>query len=214
MLLIPVFKYFGGSMGGGGWPVFFMVWPLIAMFSIFTNLFGLDHRAFRTLMLLPVPRHRVLLAYHLALLFIAGGIILFGTVFAGWYFAFNVRTNAVMLMQAIQVFLLMTIAGSYFSIYGPSTVARNVTQGARPGALISLLMPFVFVLIMLPSTLCVLLDGFLSKWLPAVFPVGLALSALFLAITLAGYPMVLRHAGDLLHVREQRILDALIRTAK
>lgn len=214
MLLIPLFSRFGGAMSGNTWPIFFMIWPLIAMYSVFTNVFGVDHRAFRTLMLLPVPRHRVLLAYHVALLFIAGGISLLTTAFATYYFALGPRVAVVVAMQTIQIFVLMTMTGTYFSLYGPSSLSRSVTQGARSSLALNLLMPLVFGLILLPSTLCLTLEGVFTRWLPASFPLGIALSLLFLVLTLASYPFVLRHAGDLLHLREQKILDALIRSAR
>jgi hypothetical protein len=75
-------------------------------------------------------------------------------------------------------------------------------------------MPIIVALLMLPTSICLLIDGIANRWDVVDFPVGLVLSAALIVLTLSVYPFTLRHAGDLLLLREQRILATLQKTAE
>ncbi len=197
-----------------GMPVIVIMWPFFMLSAFFFNLFGMDSRGFRALMMLPVPRYRVLMAYHLALLPLAGGM---GVVFAllgAWFFSMALQSIVVALFQVMLLFLLFAISGSFVSIYAPFAMGRNLMRGqkARP-IILALLMPFVVALLMVPTSLCLVADALASRFGLVSFPAGIVLSLCFVSATLAAYPFILRHAGDLLLVREQRILAALQKTA-
>jgi hypothetical protein len=198
-----------------GLPIIVIMWPYFMFSAFFFNLFGMDPRGFRAIMMLPVPRHRVLLAYHLALLPLAGGMGLLFALLGAWFFTLDRETIAVCLLQVVQLFLLFTLAGSFVSIYAPFTMGRNLMRGQHSRALlVGLLMPFIVALLMLPTSACLLVDGIANRWGLVNFPAGLVLSIALIVLTLAVYPFALRHAGDLLLLREQRILATLQKTAE
>jgi hypothetical protein len=132
-----------------------------------------------------------------------------------WFFTLDRETIAVCLLQVVQLFLLFTLAGSFVSIYAPFTMGRNLMRGQHSRALlVGLLMPFIVALLMLPTSACLLVDGIANRWGLVNFPAGLVLSIALIVLTLAVYPFALRHAGDLLLLREQRILATLQKTAE
>lgn len=204
--------YSGQSLGV---PAIVILWPFFMFSAFFFNLFGMDPRGFRAIMMLPVPRFRVLLGYHLALLPLAGGMGLVFVLIGAWYFSLGYQTILVCVLQVGQLFLLFSLAGSFVSIYAPFAMGRNMMRGQQSRSLlVGLLMPFVIALLMLPTSACLLADGFARQWGLGNFPVGIMLSAGLLVFTLATYPFTLRHAGDLLLIREQRILARLQKTAE
>lgn len=193
-----------------GMPIIVVMWPFFMFSAFFFNLFGMDTRGFRAMMMLPTPRYRILLAYHLALLPLAGGMGLIFAVLGAWFFSMGPMSIAVALLQVLLLFLLFTLAGSFISIYSPFAMGRNMMRGQRSRSiLLALLMPFLIALLMLPTSLCLLVDGIASRWGLVSFPAGIVLSVAFIGATLVAYPFALRHAGDLLLIREQRILAAL-----
>ena len=197
-----------------GLPVVAILWPFFMFSGIFFNLFGMDQRGFRTLILLPTPRHRILMAYHLALVPLAGGMGLAFSLFGTWYFSLSLETGIVSVLQIAQLFLNFCLAGSFVSILAPMTIGRNMMRKQHARVLIvALIMPVIIALLVLPTALCLFVAGFFSRWGIVDYPLGPLLSLAFLALTGFLYPFILRQAGDLLMVREQRILARLQKTA-
>lgn len=198
-----------------GLPVIVIIWPFFMFSAFFFNLFGMDARSFRAIMMLPIPRHRVFLAYHLALLPLAGGMGLVFALLGAWFFSLKATTIVVCVLQVAQLFLLFSLAGSFVSIFSPSTMGRNMMRGQHSRSLLmGLLMPLVVALLVLPTSACLLIDGIASRWGFIDFPAGLVLSVALMILTLVAYPVVLKQAGDLLLIREQRILATLQKTAE
>lgn len=203
--------FFGQKMG---LPIVAILWPFFMFSGLFFNLFGIDQRGFRTIMLLPIPRYRILLAYHLALFPLAGGMGVFFALLGIWYCGLGLESAFVSLVQILQLYLNFSIAGAFVSIYAPMTIGRNMMRKQQGRVLlVSLCMPIAVALLVLPTSLCLLIDVFLARWGLISFPLAPALSIGFVALTLAAYPFILRHAGDLLVLREQRILAQLVKTA-
>jgi len=207
----------GRSMAFGqelGLPIVAILWPFFMFSGLFFNLFGMDQRGFRTILLLPTPRGRIILAHHLALFPLAGGMGLAFALFGSWYFGLGPQTTLVSLLQVLQLFLNFCLAGTFVSIYAPMTIGRNMMRKQQSRVLlVGLLMPAVVALLVLPTALCLFIGGFASRWDFVPFPVAPVLSVFFLALTLAIYPLAIRRAGDLLMAREQRILATLQKTA-
>jgi ABC-2 type transport system permease protein len=198
-----------------GLPVVAIVWPFLMFGGVFFNLFGMDQRGFRTLLLLPTPRHRILLAYHLALVPLAGGMGLCFALFGSWYFGLGAETTFVSVVQIVQLFLNFSLVGSFVSIFAPMAVGRNMMRKQQGRVLlVALLMPLVVSVLVMPTALCLFIDGFASRWGLVDFPVAPLLSLALVGITVVAYPFFLRQAGDLLMVREQRILARLLNTAE
>jgi len=198
-----------------GMPIIVVMWPFFMFSAFFFNLFGMDSRGFRAMMMLPTPRYRILMAYHLALLPLAGGMGLLFALLGAWFFSMGPQAIVVALLQVLLLFLLFTLAGSFVSIYSPFTMGRNMMRGQKSRSLLlSVLMPFLVALLMLPTCLCLLADSLATRWGIVAFPAGVLMSLAFIVATLVAYPFALRHAGDLLLIREQRILAALQKTAE
>lgn len=200
---------------GVGVPAIVVIFPFFMFSAFFCNLFGMDPRGFRAIMMLPPPRYRVLLAYHLALFPLAGGMGMAFILLGAWFYSMSASTVAVSLLQILQLFLLFSMTGSFVSIYAPFAIGRNMMRGHKSRSLlVGLLMPLIVALLVIPTSICLLVDGITTRWGLGGYPVGLVLSALLIALTLAVYPFALRQAGDLLLLREQRILAALQKTAE
>ncbi len=199
---------------GMGLPVMAIVWPFFMFGSIFFNLFGMDQRGFRTLLLLPTPRHRILLAYHLALVPLAGGMGLAFALFGSWYFSLGLETTVVSVIQVVQLFLNFSLAGSFVSIFAPMAIGRNMMrkQSGRV-LLVGLVMPFIVAILVLPTVFCIFADGLASTWGLGDFHIAVVASLIFVATTLLAYPLILRQAGNLLMTREQRIMASLLKSA-
>ncbi len=216
IILLAVMKTRTAVFGqGGALPMMAIIWPFFTFGSIFFNLFGMDKQGFRTLLLLPTPRHRILLAYHLALLPMAGGMGMLFALGGIWYFSMDLGTIVVSFLQVMQLFLSFCLLGSFLSIYAPMAIGRNMMRKQQSRALLmAFVMPVAVALLVLPTGLCFMVDGFASRWGFVDYSVAPLLSLAFLTLTLIAYPFLLKQAGDLLLLREQRILATLLKTAE
>lgn len=227
MLVMPLclglfFVFFYGTefskfMGGerrNWFPLFILVWPFLNFGFILLNVFGVDRQSFRAMVLLPTPRHRYLIAKNLALFPFVGGLSLLfvsiGVAMAHQPWQWTV----VAVLQVFQVYLSFCTVGNFTSIYFPYRIhadgMRN--QNNRPiMILISFASMGLVALLMLPSGLCLALDSFLADYYGVHLPLGILASLLILALTSGLYALSLRYAGDLLLLREHRILEALVR---
>ncbi|MBI2433305.1 MAG: hypothetical protein HYV26_10575, partial [Candidatus Hydrogenedentes bacterium] len=196
---------------GGQWlPYFVLLWPFLNFGYILLNVFGIDRESFRAMVLLPAPRHKYLLAKNVALFPFVGGLSLFFIVLGTALTAPGWRTTSVALLQVFQLYLLFCMVGNFTSILFPYRIHGNAMRGQTNQPimiLVGLVSMVVVALIMLPSTLCLLIDEVMKS----SFPYGLVVSLGLLTFTVFAYVFSLRHAGDLLLEREQRVLETLVR---
>lgn len=196
-------------------PIVVLIWPFFNFSYVLFNIFGIDRESFRGLILLPVPRHKVLYAKHLGLFPFVGGMSLAFVGFGALMLGISAQTTAISAMQVVQLFLLYAMLGSFTSIYFPHHIGWNGMRNSNTRVLticIGMLSAAMLGVLMLPTTVCLFLDDFARlRWGYEGVSLGILASSVFLAATILGYRMVMRHAGDLLYAREIRMLDQLLR---
>ena len=224
MGFLILFMYRSGVYGPGGlqfqgaseWaPMVVLVWPFFNFSYVLFNIFGIDRESFRGLILLPAPRYKYLLARNIALFPFVGGMSIAFVIAGSFLLDIPGRLVAVSALQVVQLFLLYTIIGNVVSLYLPHQIGWN---GQRTGSsrvlmmCVGIISALLLGVLLLPTTLCFFIDDLAARlWNYHGISLGLPISAVFLALTLAAYAFSLRFSGDLLFDREQRILDRLLR---
>lgn len=183
------------------------------MTQLMFNLFGTDRSGFRMLVLLPVPRQRVLLGKNLACLPIVlamGLIVLLVVKFVGRVPIVIVLAAVLQLMAA---FLLLSMAGNLSSVLTPYRIAPGSMKATKTKTITTvmiILSHMLFPLVMLPVFFVPALGMLLFKFcrLPAGL-INILLSAALLGLIILFYRMTLTPLGDLLQQREKKILEVV-----
>jgi hypothetical protein len=184
-----------------------------ALFSLaptMSNIFGLDRNGFRTLILLPTERRRILLAKNLAVLPLLGTVSLGLLVMLKLILGLPWLTLAAGLLQAPAAFLLFSLLCNQVSILAPYRLAQGTLQAKKPKAIVFvavfasfIVLPFILVPILIPSGLQLIANGL--DW-PAWIPVNVLATLAVLAGAAWLYAGLLPSQGRLLQKREQKIL--------
>jgi ABC-2 type transport system permease protein len=183
------------------------------MSQLMFNMFGADRNGFRMLVLLPVPRQRVLLGKNLACLpivLVIGLIVLLVVKFAG---RVPVVIILAAMLQLMSAFLLLSMVGNLSSVLVPYRIAPGSMKATKTKTITTvmiILSHMLFPLIMLPLFFVPVLGMLLSKFgrLPAGL-VNILLSAALLGLVILLYRMSLAPLGDLLQRREKKILEVV-----
>lgn len=176
----------------------------------FTNAFGFDRSGFCALVLSPVPRSEILLGKNLAIL--PPFLLLTALPLLGIQLLSRppVLYTISAFLQALTLFLFLTRFGNLLSIKAPYRSKPGSLQPVKTksgaSALMNTLFPFLFLLLLIPTTLPLLVEE-LSRWI-LFFPFhwNITLSALSLFVIALSYRQSLRSMGNLLASREQKIL--------
>ena len=176
----------------------------------FTNAFGFDRSGFCAIVLSPVPRSQILLGKNLAILppfLLLAALPLFGIqLLARPPILYTISA----FLQALTLCLLLTLFGNLLSIKAPYRSKPGSLQPVKTksgvSALMNMLFPFLFILLLIPTTMPLLVEE-LSQWMP-FFPFhwNITLSALSLLVIAFSYRQSLHSMGNLLASREQEIL--------
>lgn len=186
---------------------------MFGLIQIACNQFGHDRDGFRGLVLLPTPRHRLLLGKNLALLPIAACI--------GAFFLLAVTLLAKLspffllagVLQLSTVFLLVCVGGNFTSVLAPFRVAAGSLKPTKlpfTKTLLVIAVHLLFLLAILPLFIPAALGWVLERlgWLPG-WLVNLVVSALLTALAAWLYRLALVPTGRLLQRRETEILRAV-----
>jgi len=186
---------------------------MFGLIQLACNQFGHDRDGFRGLVLLPTPRHRLLLGKNLALLPIAAGM--------GAFFLLAVTVLAKLslvlllagLLQFSAVFVLVCVGGNLTSVLAPYRVAAGSLKPTKlpvTKTLLVLGVHLLFLLAIFPLFIPPALGWGLELlgWLPAAW-VNLTVSAILAALAAWLYRLVLPPTGRLLQRRETEILRAV-----
>jgi hypothetical protein len=196
-------------------PALVTIWPVFNFGLILLNLFGIDREGFRTLVLLPTDRQKFLLGKNLALMPLVVGVSLIFVVIGSIMAHFSLLVFLLSLLQVIQLYLLYCIAGNFTSLYFPYRMAwqglRSVGNRSMTFAA-TLLALVLIVALSAPTVFFVFLDSLLQRYFGYNgFSISLPASALFLCAVVFAYRRGLRMAGAKMMVREQHMLDQLVR---
>jgi hypothetical protein len=177
---------------------------------IMSNAFGLDRNGFRALVLLPTPRHRILLAKNLAFSPFVGAVAL---VFLALVALLVRMTWGNFLAGVVQVplaFLIFSLACNLVAMLTPYRLAVGTLQAKKPRPVVflaifitMLTLPLLLVPLLIPPGLQLLFS--LEGWMPWL-PVNLLASGVLLAAMAGLYWLILPLEGRLLQRREQTIL--------
>ncbi len=217
-----IFLIFGGSVVmrraghvSDAFKPFFCTGAIVVTFfglnQLMLNLFGFDRTGFRSFVLLPTPRDRILLGKNLALLPIA---LTIGSVLIAVVAVFvkvPPLTILASILQLIAGFFLLSIVGNWVSALVPHRIAPGTTKATKVSSttrllivVFHLLFPVTMGPIFLAPALSLLISGF--GWLPASVA-NLILSAVLMASAILIYRLTLPPLGQFLQRRERDILQ-------
>ena len=183
------------------------------MLGLMFNQFGYDRDGFRTLVLSPVPRERILLGKNLALLPFAVAFGMALLVVTKLALGIPSVFVAAAVFQLIAAFLLMSTVGNLVSVLVPYRIAPGSMKPTKTTSLVTVLIALSHVLFptaMIPIFFPAVLGLLLSRWrgLP-VAPVILLSSVILLGLMIVLYQFSLSGLGDLLQRREKAILKVV-----
>lgn len=184
----------------------------LAQFAM--NMFGLDRNGFKSFIMMPVERWRILFGKNLALLplTLTMGVALLGImqIFLPMFFHHLVAS----VLQLITVSLGLLIMGNYVSTICPVAMSYGSMKPAQPKMSVVLLQAlFVFLspVLVLPSVAAIGIEYSVHTWVGLKWlPIYLLLSVVELAIAIWIYKRVLQVQGRFLHRREQKILEVVV----
>lgn len=190
-----------------------VAFTFFGLVQILFNQFGHDRDGFRILVLSPMRRRDVLLAKNLALAPIVLVLGLSTLVAMAFLTHLPVLGLFAALFKLPSMFLLLCLAGNFFSTWTPYRVIGGSLKPTKPPPKIILLImvtQFFFPVVMLPIAIPPLVGMILEKtgYLPA--PLVDAILSMVLLVMAAGfYILALNAQGNFLERREQRILQVV-----
>ena len=154
---------------------------------LMSNVFGLDRNGFRALVLLPTPRHRILLAKNLAFSpFVGIGALVF-LALVGLFARMTWGNFLAGVLQVPMAFLIFSLACNLVAMLAPYRLAVGTLQAKKPKPIVflaifitMLMLPLLLVPLLIPPGLQLLfsLEGWMS-WLPVdVLASGVLLAAM------------------------------------
>jgi len=190
-----------------------VVMVLFSLLQLVCNQFGCDRDGFRSLVLLPTPRERLLLGKNLAVLPLAAGVALVPLVAVAVLAKLSVAVTLATVLQFAAAFLMYCTIGNLASILVPYRIAAGSLKPTKQSwqtALAMMLVHFSFPVVISPVFIPPALGFGLERL--AGLPASLVnlTSALVLVVAFAAlYAFTLRPLGRLLQRRETKILHAV-----
>jgi hypothetical protein len=190
-----------------------VVVTFFGMTQLMFNLFGGDRGGFRTLVLLPTPRKNILLGKNLAFLPAAVGIGMTLLVLVKVVLRVSFIIVLAAGLQLVAAFFVLSMAGNLVSVLIPHRIAPGSLKPTKSSTKTSLLIfisRMLFPTVMAPVFLPVGMGLLLSSlgWLPAALT-NILFSAVLLALLALFYRLSLVPLGDLLQLREKKILEVV-----
>lgn len=191
---------------------------LFTLLQLVCNQFGCDRDGFRSLVLLPTPRERLLFGRNLALLPLASAIALIPLIAVSWFAKLSALVALATTLQFVAAFLLFCTLGNLASILVPYRIASGSLKPTKQSwqttvaiLVIHLLFPIIISVVFIPPAF-----GFVVErlgWLPAA-PVNLLGTLVLVGVFGARYWLSLRPLSRLLQRRETKILRAVTEVAE
>jgi hypothetical protein len=199
-----------------------MAFVLVCMLQFMSNQFGFDRDGFRVFVLCASPRRDILLGKNLAFAPMTLGAGIVALIFTQFIFPLRLDHFVAMFPQFVSMFLLFCVCTNLLSIYAPLYIAAGSLKPANPkiGTILLQMGMFLilFPLTQAPTLLPLGIEAALaykfadSPWMTAT-PICLVCTLLECAAVVALYRFLLNWQGNLLHSREQTILDRVTNRA-
>jgi len=185
---------------------------LMTMFQIVGNQFGFDRDGFRVFVLSPARRRDILLAKNLAVAPLALGLGVLAAIMVEILYPMPFDLFLALFPQVLTMYLIFCMVANFLSIFAPMPIAPGAMRptGAKMiPILLNLASMMVFFAIIVPTLIPLGAEVLLTEfgWLSGV-PVCLILTVLQFIPVAVGYYFLLTWQGDLLHAREQVLLEA------
>jgi ABC-2 type transport system permease protein len=188
-----------------------VIFTFFSLSQLMFNQFGFDRNGFRSYLLWPAPRHRILLGKNLSFLPIA--VVMGVTLLA--ILTVSKKLPLILvgcgLIQLMTAFLLISTISNITSVLLPYRIGQGSLKPTKTRPLTKFLMilfPLSFLLFMMPVILIPVAGFFLNKvgWITPECSNPL-FSIIVLGVSVFFYKLTLPPLGRLLQRREQRILD-------
>lgn len=224
-IMLVYFRWSEFGTEGGAYmrafaPVGVAIWPILSMAQIIFNVFGIDAEGFRAFVLLPTDRRKYLIGKNLALLAITGGVAAFFVAICALLLSFSIAQFLQSLGYILMVYLLFCIVGNVTSIYAPFRIRYQGRQSFQSGGWVRVLAVLAIfplgivtaVLALIPAAVSLSLR-YLVQGTPAWVSsgAGLMTAGLLLGVVALAYRFSVGVAGEHLAIREQRILEELVK---
>jgi ABC-2 type transport system permease protein len=188
-----------------------VVVTFFGMSQLMYNIFGMDRSGFRTFILSPLPRERILLSKNLAHLPIALGIGLGMLLIAKFAGHLTILTTLAGIPQLAAAFLLISMVGNITSVIIPYRIAPGSMKPTKTSSLTGIfivLSHMLFPMVMLPIFIVPIVGLIVSAlgWLPAGL-INLMLALVIIIPLVYLYRLSLAPLGNLLQNREKQILE-------
>jgi hypothetical protein len=195
-------------------PLAVIIFPLMGTAAFLLNTFGMDGDGFRTFLLLPTRRDRILSGRNLALMPLALGPCLLFLVAGAVLLQIEPLVIPLTLILAVQAYLMLAGIGNAMSILFPYPVSMGLMRqrGRNTAKFVSGLVALPLICAaLLPAAFCCVVDPLLSSFLEYSGRwVGMPLAVLFLAVTILAYRLSLPAVGRLMQRREKEMLVKLV----
>jgi len=225
-LLMPIVMLcvFGGTLIGqqeitpAVFRPFFALGVLaVSMFGlsqIAMNTFGLDRNGFKTYIMMPVPRWRVLLGKNLSLMPILAGMMLLLLILFQFVMPMSVLHLLATLILIVPCSLVFLVMGNFVSIQAPVAMMFGSMKPAQPKIgtmLLHVLSMLISPLTLWPCAIAYGIEIFLDmglniEWLPFYLLFAIA----YAVLVVWAYSRILKAQGRFLQSREQRVLELVV----
>jgi ABC-2 type transport system permease protein len=184
----------------------------LAQFVI--NMFGLDRNGFKSYVMMPVERRRVLLGKNLSLLPLLVSMALLMLVAMQIVVPMSFAHFVASIVQGIAIFPGYLMLGNYVSTICPVAMSFGSMKPTQPkiGTIIlQALFVFLTPLLVLPAGIAFAIEFGLHRWLGIQWlPIYLLLSIAEAGLMLWVYSLMLKAQGEFLQKREQKILAVVV----
>jgi hypothetical protein len=195
-----------------------MATTLLGMIQLMGNQFGFDRSGFRVYVLCSANRRDILLGKNLAMAPLGLGMSVLLVVLLQCIRPMRVDHFLAVLPQMVAMYLVFSMMANFLAIFAPVPVASGALKASNIRGLpllLHFLFAFLFPLVLAPLALPVGVE-FLVESLGGMkgLPICLVLSLLECGVVVLIYWLVLGWQGDLLHAREQKILEVVTTKAE
>jgi hypothetical protein len=184
---------------------------LFTQMQLIANQFGFDRSGFRVFVLCCAPRREILLGKNLALAPLTLGLALAAVLVLEAVYPMRLDHFVAVLPQMVVMYLLCCLLANLASILAPLPIAAGSMRPANPRVMPMLVQGFLGLLLPLllaPTLLPLGVEALLQElgWVQGM-PIYLVLSLLQCGVVVLLYRWLLTYQGQLLQLREQKILE-------
>ena len=225
-LLMPIVMLcvFGGTLIGQQEitpavfrPFFALGVIAVSMFGlsqVATNMFGLDRNGFKTYIMMPVQRWRVLLGKNISLMPILVGMMLVLLIPFQFMMPMSVSHLLATLTLIVPCSLVFLVMGNFVSTQAPVAMMFGSMKPMQPKIgtiLLQILFMLLSPLTLLPCAIAYGIEIVLGMWLNIGWlPFYLLFAIAYAVLVVWAYSKILKSQGQFLQSREQKILEIVV----